>query len=97
MFANKVYFEKLLTLKNTFGTVEFASDLMSTTAPAGARRWAPLSLNYAAIIELRIKLRNFFGKLRESFRSFLIFVPNKYRDTLCKHFTTYQCLPHCVY
>lgn len=86
MFVNKVYFGKLLTLKNTFGTFEFASDLMSTTAPVGARRWAPLSLNYAAITELRIELR-----------SFLILVPNKYRDTLCKHFTTYQCLPHCVY
>ena len=46
-----------------------------------------LALNYAAITELRIKLRNFFRKLRESLRSFLVFVPNKYRDTLCKHFT----------
>ena len=75
MFANKVYFGKLLTLKNTFGAVEFASDLMSATAPAGARRWAPLSLNYAAITELRIKLRNFFRKLRESFRSFSYVCP----------------------
>ena len=40
------------------------------------------------IRELRRKSRNFFGILRELFRSFLIFVPNKYGNTSCEHFTT---------
>ena len=37
---------------------------------------------------LRKNLRNFFKKLRELSRSFFIFVPNKYRNTQCKLFTT---------
>ena len=37
---------------------------------------------------LRKNLCNFFKKLRELSRSFFIFVPNKYRNTQCKLFTT---------
>ena len=37
---------------------------------------------------LRKNLCNFFEKLRELSRSFFIFVPNKYRNTQCKLFTT---------
>ena len=37
---------------------------------------------------LRKNLCNFFKKLRELLRSFFIFVPNKYRNTQCKLFTT---------
>lgn len=33
------------------------------------------------------RLRNFFVKLRKLYRSFLIFVPNKNRNTSCRHFT----------
>ena len=37
---------------------------------------------------LRKNLCDFFKKLRELSRSFFIFVPNKYRNTQCKLFTT---------
>ncbi len=37
---------------------------------------------------LRKNLCNLFKKLRELSRSFFIFVPNKYRNTQCKLFTT---------
>ena len=37
---------------------------------------------------LRKNLCNFFKKLRKLSRSFFIFVPNKYRNTQCKLFTT---------
>ena len=37
---------------------------------------------------LRENLCNFLKKLRELSRSFFIFVPNKYRNTQCKLFTT---------
>ena len=37
---------------------------------------------------LRKNLCNFLKKLRELSRSFFIFVPNKYRNTQCKLFTT---------
>ena len=38
--------------------------------------------------DLRKNLCDFFKKLRELSRSFFIFVPNKYRNTQCKLFTT---------
>ena len=37
---------------------------------------------------MQIKFRNFFKKSLEVSRNFLIFVPDKYRNSLCKHFTT---------
>lgn len=40
-------------------------------SPKRIHRGVVIALNYTAITELRIKLRNFFRKLRESFRSFL--------------------------
>ena len=44
--------------------------------------------SFCRALILRETIRNFFRKLQIHFRNFLIFVPDIYRNTLCRNFTT---------